>query len=174
MVEVDSKNQSYKVYLPEDVKEITPEYFNGLLGNIKLQKNYCVVAICYYDKIFNVVSAFKNKKDGMTSIIPVIAKIEEDNVCGFKQMERAEINRTDLERGHHLNISANAGGLTNFINYVTGDKDLYKDVLAGKYPHKVIFVEFKIVPLVSIIATRDNNIKATSNNIVYKAQGVEC
>ena len=177
MITIKSEKLHRVVFLPESIGEITKDYFDGLLNGINLQKHYCVVAICYRDKMFNIVSAFNSKKSPMTGVVPIIAKIAEDNSCGYKQMQRAELDRTSIERGQHLAIKQNSCSVTNIGVMLTEDEDLRLKLIKNTYNYhpgtdfdidttilknhnkiespSVYMIEFKIVPINDIVATRD-------------------
>lgn len=183
MISIKSNLQSYGINLPTSLSEVSKEYFDKLLANVKLQEHYCIVALCYRDKVFNIVSALRNNnKNAASEIIPLIAKIADENVCGYKQMERAELDRTSIERAIHLPVKANVCGLTNFAAYIKDDTDLIKALIDNTYfQSKLItdmnvapsrnlspyayFIEFKIVPIRDIVATRD---LSTPSICIYK------
>lgn len=173
MINISSTNKSFSVNYPEHIDEITAEYFDEVLKGIKVQEHYCIVATCFYDKVFNIVTSLKQKRDTTTRVTCLIAKINDDNECGYKQMEAAVITRTELERAIHLPLSHNHIGVTGFENYVKDDVALTRKLSTGEYfgasklvlpgakstdnannSPSIYLVEFKIVPIRDIVATK--------------------
>ena len=172
MFTLTSSQKSYSVDFPTDIREITADYFNAILSDVKVQQHYCIVAMCFKDKVFNVASALKNKTNPTSNVTSIIAKIDKDNECGFEQMERAVIDRTSLERGIHLRIAANAISVSGFEDYVSKDAQLIDSLVKGTYYRSgasnlvlksgngridspsIYLVEFKIIPIRDIVATR--------------------
>lgn len=163
MLVLNSKLKTYSVTLPTDISEVNNNYFDNLLKDIKLAPNYSIVAICYVDRLFSVVSDFKNNAGSkQANVIPLIAKLNDtENNLSFKQGDIVICNPTELEMGTHLSLKQNAISLANVANYVIQDKELYNDVISGRFFNDgkslgaaeakttapdVIFVEFKIVP----------------------------
>jgi hypothetical protein len=87
MLILNSKLKTYSVKLPTDISEVDNDYFNNLLKDIKLAPNYSIVAICYIDRLFSVISDFKNNAGTkQANVIPLIAKLNDtENNLSFKQ-----------------------------------------------------------------------------------------
>lgn len=163
MVRIENQTKGIAVDFPTSIDEITKEYFDGILNGIKLQEHYCVIALCFKDKVSNIALALKDKSNPIANITPVIAKIPEGNECGFRQMEKVVIDRTNLERGVHLGINRNFISVSGFENLVKGNNTLINSLANSSYwrdkgmsisSPNIYLVEFKIVPIRDIIATR--------------------
>lgn len=164
MIEIRSTIKSFSVDYPEHISEITANYFDKVLNGVKLQQHYCIVATCFYDKIFNLVTSIKQKRDTTAKVTCLLAKIDPANECGFQQMDTCIITRTDLERGVHLPLSHNWIGVQGFEKYVGADEALMKALSTGNYfaqsngikdsPY-IYLVEFKIIPIRDIVAVKN-------------------
>lgn len=174
MIEIRSTLKPFSVNYPEHISEITANYFDKVLNGVKLQQHYCIVATCFYDKIFNLVTSIKQKRDTTAKVTCVMAKIDPANELGFEQMDSCIITRTDLERGVHLPLTHNWIGVQGFEKYVGADENLMKALSTGTYftqPNGIItttapkvvgqkdspyiyLVEFKILPIRDIVAVK--------------------
>lgn len=165
MFVIKNPEKSFDVGYPTSINEIELSYFDKILDNIILQEHYCIVALCFKDKISNIAMSIKESRYTTSPITPIIAKIAENNECGYSQGQKAIIDRTNLERGIHLPIANNWIGVTGFENYVKSNSKLLNSLIKGDYwknefkssTPEIYLVEFKIVPIRDIVATRDNN-----------------
>lgn len=165
MLKIENDVRSYGINIPTSLEEITPEYFEKLFKNIKVAKNYCIVALCNCETLFSCVSNYKNKTNGYSSVIPIIAVPNgyDANVC-----DRISIEPSSLERALHINVPNNVIGYNFVGNYCNEDKNLTEAILKGTFFNNgkhtgaelakrnapnCYFVEFKIVPFVDIKAT---------------------
>lgn len=154
MFTIKNDKKNYSVDYPTELGEISNEYFDKMLSDIHLQEHYCVVALCFKDKLFNIVTALKQRTSPTSNVVPIIAKIADNNECNYKQGERVVTDRTNLERGIHLPIAKNTIGVTGFENYVKDNQTLMTELMNRK-GDSIYMVEFKIMPIRDIVATRD-------------------
>lgn len=161
---IKNPEKSFNVGYPTNLDEIKDEYFNKILSNVHLQEHYCVIALCFKEKISSIAMSIKENRNTTSNVTPIIAKIAENNECGFSQGDRAVIDRTNLERGIHLHISNNWISVAGFENYVKTNPKLLNSLIKGDYwkndfnnvTPEIYLVEFKIVPIRDIVATRDS------------------
>ena len=169
MIKIESKNKNYAVNFPETVSEIKREYLETALASINLPKYHCVVAICTQIKLFDLATAISgNSKDTITKVVPLIGKINnyDNDMLKVTVGERIIIDRSSLERGVHLSTPLSIS-VDNAMKYINSDSELKKDILSGKFNNTVtninkqlvsgtspniVLVEFKIVPVNSIVA----------------------
>lgn len=165
MLKIENDVRSYGINIPTSLEEITPAYFENLLKNVKLAKNYCIVALCNAETLFSCVSNYKNKTNGMNIVVPLIAKT---NGYDAEVGDRVMIEPSSLERALHLNVPNNVIGYNFVGNYCIEDTKLTEAILKGTFFNNgkytgveqakltapnCYFVEFKIVPFVDIKAT---------------------
>lgn len=161
---IKNPEKSFNVGYPTSLDEIKDEYFDKLLSNVKLQEHYCIIALCFKEKVSSIAMSIKENRNTTSNVTPIIAKIDKDNECGFYQGDRAVIDRTNLERGIHLPIANNWIGVAGFENYVKSNPTLLNSLIKGDYwkndfnniTPSIYLVEFKIVPIRDIVATRDD------------------
>ena len=166
MFDIKNPKKSFYVSFPTSIAEVTKDYFNNLLGNIKLQEHYCIVALCFKEKVSNLALNLRgDRKNTTSSLTPIIAKIAENNDCNYKQMDIAVIDRTNLERGIHLPMNNNWIGVTGFERYVDNNLALLNQLANGAYwkeisktTPEIILVEFKILPIRDIVAVRGDDV----------------
>lgn len=161
---IKNPEKSFNVGYPTSLDEIKTEYFDKILSNIHLQEHYCVIALCFKEKVSSIAMSIKENRNTTSNVVPIIAKIDENNECGFRQGEQAVIDRTNLERGIHLPIATNWIGVSGFENYVKSNPTLLNSLIKGDYwkndfnniTPSIYLVEFKIVPIRDIVAARDS------------------
>lgn len=168
MFDIKNPKKSFYVSFPTSIAEVTKDYFDNLLGNIKLQEHYCIVALCFKEKVSNLALNLRDRRNTTSNITPIIAKIAEDNECNYRQMEIAVVDRTNLERGIHLPMNNNWIGVTGFEKYLDGNLTLINQLANGDYWKKtnkttpeIVLVEFKILPIRDIVAARVNNVSSS-------------
>lgn len=168
MFDIKNPKKSFYVSFPTSIAEVTKGYFDSLLGDIKLQEHYCIVALCFKEKVSTLALNIRDRRNTTSNITPIIAKIAEDNECHYKQMEIAVVDRTNLERGIHLPMNNNWIGVAGFEKYLDGNLALINQLASGAYwketnktTPEIILVEFKILPIRDIVAVRANNVPNT-------------
>lgn len=174
MITLSSDKANYNLLIPTDISEIKRDYFDDVLKDVELAEHYCVVALCFREKLFGLING-ANKNSTATAVIPVIAKTK----AGISEnLKIALTDRSALERGVHLYIDdINILSPSNIINYIMNDNELKRSIISGDYfgdnkskdkkstktqsPY-CWFIEFKILPLNDIVGTlpvvRDNTI----------------
>lgn len=168
MFDIKNPKKSFYVSFPTSIEEITKDYFDNLLGNVKVQEHYCVIALCFKEKVSTLALNVRDRRNTTSNVTPIIAKIAENNDCNYKQMNVAVIDRTNLERGIHLPMNGNWIGVAGFERYLDGNIPLINQLANGAYwreTHKItpeiILVEFKILPIRDIVAIRGNDVPST-------------
>lgn len=165
MFDIKNPKKSFYVSFPTSIEEVTKDYFDSLLGDIKLQEHYCIVALCFKEKLSNLALNVRDRRNTTSNVTPIIAKIAEDNDCHYKQMDIAVVDRTNLERGIHLPMNHNWIGVAGFERYIDNNLNLINQLANGTYwkeisktTPEIILVEFKILPIRDIVAVRGNNV----------------
>ncbi len=167
MINLISKTTGKEVCLPERIDEIKPEYFDAILANVNLPKFYSVVGICYNTKLYDFAITVNNNKTNDVAVTPVIAKIHDEDAKAFnaKVIDRVIIDRSALERGHHVNVNSviTANSFGRFLN---NDEQLLKAIIRKDenvlnkeiLDSSIILVEFKIIPVNDINGVIDKTI----------------
>lgn len=169
-------NNGNGINFPTNVNEITGSDLESINERYNVNKYFAVVAICQRIKLFDLVTSINTKKVHECPVTCLLAKVNKEE---FKLGEPGDIciiERSDIERGYHLNnpTSISVQSVTNFFN---NNPDLRKSFINGKgegeytnsaYPFKTIrnseiyLVEFKIIPIQSIVACRKVNSTAVN------------
>lgn len=164
MLQIKSKFKDFGINFPTSINEITPEVLNSITEGVKLPKHYCIVAMVFQPKLFEFISAFKNKNASI-NVTPILAKIAEgcNNEINASVGDKLIIDRSSLERSVHLNLPIMISS-TNAANYINDDKELIKAITAGEFNSnnrsaRIIVLEFKIVPINCISAATTVNQK---------------
>lgn len=153
MLQIKSKLKDFGINFPTSVNEITPEVLNTITAGVKLPKHYCIVAMVFQPKLFEFISAIKNKINTNVNVTPILAKVAEgcEEELNGNIGDKLIIDRSSLERAVHLNLPIMINS-TNAANYINDDKELIKSITAGEFNSngvspKIIVLEFKIVPI---------------------------
>lgn len=171
MIKIKSEKENYGIELPTSLNEITAEYFDKLLADIKVAKNYCIIAVCTVDNLFACVNNYKNRTNGMSNVIPLIAK---PNGMDANVGDIAFIESSALERGLHYRVKSNVISYSHVGDYCTKDNELYTSIMKGTYFNSGLytgaenakqkspacyFIDFKIVPFIDIkaVQAKDSN-----------------
>lgn len=153
MLKLESKNANYCVFVPTKESEINEEVLKQLLSNFTLPQYYCVIALRYRVKLFDltITSKSNTKRQQMVSVVPLLAKFNDGELKIGKVGDRVLIDGSEIERGTHLNVNTviTPGKITDYIN---SDEQLTKDVIGRKIGDEsnVYCLEFKVVPCNSI------------------------
>lgn len=163
MIKVESKVADFAINVPTKREDITTESLGKLLENVTVAKYHCVIAMIYADTLFGLV----NKKSDVVNVIPVIAKISDEDASstGGRTGAQVVIDRTSLERGYHLYLPNNVISPAYLAKYIDEDTDLRRNISLGlfgqnqgyKKGDKVYTVEFKVIPVNDIKAMIDND-----------------
>lgn len=162
MITIKSEKKSYGINFPTSVNELTPEILNEITKQVKLPKHYCIVALCFRTRLFDFVVAMNSKKEQAVSIVPLLAKInEEDKVDANANIsDRVILSRSALEMGTHLSLPVIIS-TDNAQRYFSSDEQLTKSIITRRNPiftdmtkkDNIIVLEFKIIPVSDIKAT---------------------
>ena len=162
MLHLESTKKNYGINIPTDEKEINKDVLEKLLSNFTLPKYYCVVALRYRVKLFNLVLSSKSntKKQQLVSVVPIIAKFNEGELMIGSVGNRVLIDPSEIERGSHLNVNTVITP-NKIADYINDDDQLVKDVIARKVGDEsdVYCLEFKVVPCNSIKGVIDGKIE---------------
>ena len=162
MITIKSEKKSYGINFPTSVNELTPDVLNTVTKQVKLPKHYCMVALCFKTTLFDFVVAMNSKKEQAVGIIPLLAKInEEDKVdANANVSDRVILSRSALEMATHISLPVLIS-TDNARKYFASDNELTKSIINRKNPifldmtkkDNIIVVEFKILPVSDIKAT---------------------
>lgn len=162
MIQIKSEKKSYGINFPTSVDELTADVLTSITEQVKLPKHYCIVALCFKTRLFDFVVAMNSKKEHSISVVPVLAKIsEEDSVeTNAVVSDKVIVSRSALEMGSHLNLPVMIS-TDNARNYLASDEALTKSIITRSNPifkdlakrDNIIVLEFKIIPVSDIKAT---------------------
>jgi len=158
----DLGNKTLKV--PTNESEVIKEYFDNILKGVDVREHYAIVALLQTDTLFSIV----NKAKAAVGVTPIVVKINESSINPDVVGKICLVDRTAIERSHHVYLPQNElsyNYIKGFIESNPGLKDkIYKGEIGGRKvsagvnrPTNVIMVEFKIIPVVDIVAFIDKN-----------------
>lgn len=161
MIQIKSEKKSYGINFPTSVDELTPDVLTSITEQVKLPKHYCIIALCFKTRLFDFVVAMNSKKEHSISVVPVLAKIsEEDSIeTNAAISDKIIISRSALEMGTHLSLPVMIS-TDNARNYLASDEVLTKSIITRSNPifkdmnkrDNIIVLEFKIIPVSDIKA----------------------
>lgn len=162
MITIKSEKKSYGINFPTSINELTPEILDEITKQVKLPKHYCIVALCFKTRLFDFVVAMNSKKEQAVAIVPLLAKInEEDKVdANANVSDRIILSRSALEMGTHISLPVIIS-TDNARKYFSSDEELTKSIISRRNPifldmtkkDNIIVLEFKIIPVSDIKAT---------------------
>lgn len=172
MFKLKSTKANYGINFPTSIEEITPKVLEQLTKDVSLAKHYVIVALCFKTKLFDLAAAINSNKETNIQVTPVIAKVNSDENT-LSVGDKAIVDRSSLERGMHLNLKTVINSV-NVRNYLKNDPALATRIMTNtgniitannqedtKLSNQIVYIlEFKIVPVNSIIATipiKENN-----------------
>lgn len=160
MIEIINENEKYDVLIPTKLGEITEHYFKEMVKDVNIAEHHSIVALCFKEKLFNVMFDSNNKKDEGVKCVAKLIKIGGglETIADCNIMDTVILNRSTIERAQHLHIKENTI-TTKFIKeYCSNNKTLTNAIFNGSYfgennvsksktnsPY-CWFVEYKIVP----------------------------
>ena len=169
MVIIKSQKKDYGVAFPTSIDDITPDILKSVTDHVILPKHYCIVGMCFRTNLFDFVTKISKGKGADIPVVNLLAKFNADDTdVELKVGDRIIVDRSSIERGHHLNIPI-AINSTNACQYFEEDKDLVKSIMDGSYlkernVHKsttnIYLLEFKIIPINDIVADVPLNYKS--------------
>lgn len=171
MLLIQGQNKNFGIDVPTKETEITAEYLRTVTERVKLSKHQVIVALIMKTKIYDFCMGIRNpKKDQNISITTKIAKFvpcdkdndEKPTIEGMSIGDIAVIDRSTIERGIHLSVPTIISP-SGIGNYLEEDKDLLTAIVTGKEielsKQHICLVQFKIVPMSSITATYNAEVK---------------
>ncbi len=186
MIKIKAKDSNLRIKFPTSFTEFDKRTWDTITDSIYLNKHYCVIALAFKTKLFDFCASINNNRDTMLSVTPILAKIDRDDaeMIGAKVGRKVIIDRTSLERGHHINVPTiiNSTNARNYFNnnpellkaiITNTDKDIVYDVdkkeytTAAKVPN-IIILEFKICPVNDIVASLPIDYHIYDEFLLYK------
>lgn len=162
MITIKSEKKSYGINFPTSLNELTPEILNEITKQVKLPKHYCIVALCFKTRVFDFVVAMNSKKEQAVAIVPLLAKINEEDKADVNAevSDRVVLSRSALEMGTHISLPVIIS-TDNARRYFSSDEELTKSIITRRNSiftdmtkkDNIIVLEFKIIPVSDIKAT---------------------
>lgn len=161
------------LHLPTSIYEITKEYINNVVGNVKIAPNYSLIGVIFKDKLSNIVIARnRNNKNTNINVIPIFVrsgKSDSDFINNLNSCEKLIISASDIMLGHHVSAPRNLITINNILNIIDKDRDGYTKAI--NISDICYFIEFKLVPNCNIhgsygeITSNYNNPFVVTNSI---------
>lgn len=179
MIELKSKKKNWSINLPENEREVTPEMLTTITEGVNLPPYYCIVAMCFKIKLFDVAFNIGSNREQNITVVPLLAKADQESMDkqNLKIGHKIVVDRSSLERGTHLTLPIMASQ-NNVTRYIKEDEQLRQNLLSGtngetkqvnidvvtdsandklkrvsdKSP-EVVILDFKIIPIGDIVAS---------------------
>ena len=141
----DFKNIDENVifHIPERKEEITREYVDEVLKEVKLSEHYAVVGLIYIGSLAELTSVKSTK----ISVVPILCKFNSDKFKDEDIMQTVCVDRTSIERANQLYNVKNEIGLASIATFIRENKI---NILGKGY--NAVAIEFKIMPVTDIKA----------------------
>ena len=176
MIQIKSEKKSYGINFPTSISEITPTVLNAITQEVKLPKHYCIVALCFKTRLFDFVVAMNSKKEHSVSVIPIMAKINQEDSEEINSVvsNKVILSRSALEMATHINLQTMIS-TDNARNYFAADEALTKSIITKSndiFKNKtvkdnIIVLEFKIVPVSDIKASVPSEYNGIDPFVIY-------
>lgn len=170
MIVLASHNKSYDLALPTDTREITNDAIAKIAARVHIAKNYVLVGLITPTKYIKLQAMYgKNGKDDKSFVMPIIAKISEEDskATGFEAGETIVISRTALEMGNHVDGFNNPISPRAIYEYIRSDKDVLSRANTDEFAD-FYTLTFKIVPLNTIVASYKKNLQTETPFVSYR------
>lgn len=165
MIELSNDKIKVGIKLPTTVDEITPEMLEQLTSQVKLARNYVLIALCYEMRFADLV--FDTKKQKPTKVYAKVAKASliDNSYIDIKCGDIIAISQSAIEMGQHVYIKSVAS--ENAIKAFLLDKaKLTRPNATSINPSDIqdidsrvfLLIEFKIVPVGDIRAAFDYSV----------------
>lgn len=165
MIKLSNDKLKLGINLPTSVDEITPEMLEQLTAQVKLGKNYVIIALCYEVNFMNLV--LSNKQQKATKVYTKVAKLNADSeYIDLKVGDIVAISKSAIELGQHLYIKSVASEA--YIKAYLLDKvrlsrpsatSINASDLNDIDGRNFLLMEFKVVPITDIKAAFDYSVK---------------
>lgn len=164
MIELSNDKIKGGIKLPTNVDEITAEMLEQLTAQVKLGKNYVLIALCYEVRFADLV--LNTKKQQSTRVYTKVAKANlATDYIDIKPGDVIAIGQSSIEMGQHIYINSVASEscvkaylldkarLTrpNATSITLSD---IEDINSKSF----LLLEFKVVPVTDIKATFDYSV----------------
>ena len=143
---------------PTSIKELDGEYLLNLVDNVHIADNYSIIALCYEERLANLILAARNNnKDRRIKVTPIFVKAGKTDatiINSANVKDYLTVANTQVAISPKLAVPSNLLTINYFANTVSNsiDKDLYTKELANEDQSNCIFIEFKLIPNVDIIS----------------------
>lgn len=146
MITIKSTKSNFGAIIPTSLNELNREVLEQLVKNIKLPKHYAIVCMCFKTTLFDFVAVAKNPKETSVMVIPLLAKIsdEDKETTNAEVGDKIIIDRTSLERGSHLHVPTLITS-NNLRNYIFSDNALTKAILSNNVSSNELDDKTKVV-----------------------------
>lgn len=168
MITLTSEKSKISVTLPTSMKEVNMEDILKLVENVNLSEHYLIVGLIQRFNTMNLcLLDGKSGKDVVASVTPVFIKSNDPNKkLNAKLGDRIISSRSDIERSIHLpiNIGLSSSTITSIIENEPSVRTSLRKGLTddkGEPVKEIICVEFKILPLTSVYAVVEKDVKIT-------------
>lgn len=148
---VDGKAGIVELNLPTSLEEISNDYLKQVTEEIKLADDYSLVAVCYREKIANIILSSVKKNNITTACVPVFVKsgnTDSEYIKSIATGDKLVLSGSDIAMGFHATTPKNKITINHIVDICATDKTSYQR--AAMLSDYCYFVEFKIVPNCSI------------------------
>ena len=136
-------NESVIFHIPETKEEITREYVDEVLKEVKLSEHYAIVGLIYMGSLAELTSVKSTK----ISVIPILCKFNSDKFKDEDIMQTVCVDRSSIERANQLYNVKNEIGLASIASFLRENKI---NILGKGY--NAVAIEFKVMPVTDIKA----------------------
>lgn len=163
MVKLISATAQNEIYVPTKPSEVTGSHLEMLTKNFNLHPDYCVVALIYRIPISAILYASRGSKSGLDKQVGVTVMMAKNGANGTTRGisvgDILTVDRSVLERGHHLGINT-AASLDYVASYINSDEQLFRKLQSKEYKgtkgediNELCILSFKVIPTMNIVSS---------------------
>lgn len=169
MLKLKSKNKLNILNIPTNINEIDKEFISTRVKDLNLADNYCAIAVIYKVNLFEFVNMINDNKNRESKTLNIIVKSNSSKDY-IKIYNKAIINPIEIERAINFNPKNNTLNPTFIAEWIKKEKETMLNIMKGKDLNidnekdvdtstlNIYLVEFKIIPINSIVATMNYEI----------------
>lgn len=168
MIKLVNEKQNYEIYAPTSIKQLEFDKIAKLVNNVELSEHYAIIMIAQgIAPISLALVSQKPDADVTTSVSTFFIRANDpNNKIKGTLGDKVITSRSDLERSIHLPVPC-AISLSNLTATVADNPSMRTMLTKGAFDtndnpvKEIVSIAFKIVPLTSIYAVVNKDVKTT-------------
>ena len=171
--QVITNEKSVNFEFPTSLAELSKDYLMSIASEVKLADHHSLIALVYCEKLGEVILAGKQSRKSLEGkVIPIFVTrgtTDSDFISSIHCKDIVIIPSSQISLGYHVQVPSNKLSLNYFISLIDKDKTVFERYNRQFGSEQCYFVDFKIVPNVSIVGFYTDRDKIKSD-VQYVAE----